>query len=112
MKPITEYYSEEQAVTMVGKGWEPLVRRVYNAKAGMGLIVGIIGVKERYGVLRIYTDFYDKNLEDVIIEVGYESETICPQCGNPSTIMELSSGMYVNACPECKKHILEEMFKD
>jgi hypothetical protein len=84
MKSLVNYLSEEQAVQCVGKGWEHLVRRVYNAKEGMGIPVGIIQVKEKWGGLRIYTDYYVREIEEVITEVGRRSLEVCEQCGAPA----------------------------
>jgi hypothetical protein len=87
MKSLTNYLSEEQAVQCVGKGWEKLVRKVYNAKIGMGITVGIIQVKEKWGGLRIYTDYYDSHLEEVIMQVSRDSLTICEECGAPGGLV-------------------------
>jgi hypothetical protein len=82
----------------VGKGWEQLVRRVYNAKEGMGISLGIIQVKEKYGGLRIYTESYIKEIEDIIREVGEESFHVCEICGNEGTLCKSPSGWYKTRC--------------
>jgi len=99
MKPLTNYLTEEQAVDCVGKGWENLVRRVYNAKTGMGTPVGIIQVKEKWGGLRIYTDYYDSHLEEVIMKVGEESLTVCEVCGSPAGLVKKGT-WYQTRCEE------------
>lgn len=83
MKSLVNYITEEEAVACVGRGWESLVRRVYNAKIGIGTPVGIIQVKEKWGGLRIYTDYYDEQLEPIIMEVGKQSYKVCEECGAP-----------------------------
>jgi hypothetical protein len=88
MKSLVKYLTEEDAVACVGKGWESLVRRVYNAKIGIGTPVGIIQVKEKWGGLRIYTDYYDEQLEPIIKQVGEESLTICERCGSPASLVQ------------------------
>lgn len=97
MKSLTKYLTEEQAVTSVGKGWEHLVRRVYNAKEGLGIAAGIIHVKEKYGGLRIYTDYYDSHLEQVIEEVGKESLKTCEDCGAPAGLVR-RGGWFLTQC--------------
>lgn len=97
MKQLVNYLTEEAAVQCVGKGWEHLVRRVYNAKIGMGVSLGIIQVKEKYGGLRIYTEYYMKEIEDVIREVGEESFTVCEECGNTGTLVK-RNGWYRTRC--------------
>lgn len=99
MKSLTNYLTEEQAVACVGKGWEHLVRTVYNAKAGIGTTVGIIQVKEKWGGLRIYTDYYDSLLEKVIQEVGKESFTVCETCGGSAGLVRLG-GLFRTLCEE------------
>jgi hypothetical protein len=81
MKQSVKYLTEEQAIKSVGKGWEQLVRKVYNAKEANGSTVGIIQVKEKWGGLRIYTDYYEPELDKVIESVGKESFTVCEECG-------------------------------
>ena len=99
MKPLVKYLSEEDAIQCVGKGWEKLVRRVYNAKTGMGITVGIIQVKEKWGGLRIYTDYYDSELEKTIQEVGQESYKICENCGAPAGLVKKGT-WYQTLCEE------------
>ena len=100
MKPLVKYLSEEDAVQCVGKGWEQLVRKVYNAKAGMGITVGIIQVKEKWGGLRIYTDYYDAELEKTIRQVGEESTRTCHDCGVPAGLVK--KGTWYQTL--CEKH--------
>jgi hypothetical protein len=99
MKSLVNYLSEEAAVQCVGKGWEHLVRRVYNAKEGLGVAAGIIHVKEKYGGLRIYTDYYDSLLEQVIKEVGKESLKTCEECGAPAGLVK-NGTWYLTLCEE------------
>jgi hypothetical protein len=105
MKPSIKYISESEAVEMVGKGWEHLVRKIYNAKIGLGIPVGIIQVKEKFGGLRIYTDYYVKEIEDVIIEAGKESFTTCEECGNTGTLVKLN-GWYKTRCDTHKEDFI------
>jgi len=88
MKPSIKYLTEEDAIQCVGKGWEHLVRRVYNAKIGLGIPVGILQVKEKWGGLRIYADYYIKEIEEVIREVSEESLKICEKCGAPAGLVK------------------------
>lgn len=99
MKSLVNYLTEEQAVACVGKGWESLVRQVYNARYALGTTVGIIQVKEKWGGLRIYTDYYDSELEKTIIQVGQESVTICEECGAAAELVK-KGGWYQTRCEE------------
>jgi len=92
------YYSEEEAVLQVGKGWEELVRRVYSAKANIP--IGIIQVKEKWGGLRIYTEHMHEVLDKAIQYVEKESFTICEDCGKSATLKK--KGMrFKTLCIEC-----------
>lgn len=100
MKQLNKYYTLEEALTAVGKGWAPLIHRVYNAREALGTPVGIIQIKEKFGGLRVYTEYYHDELERVIIEVGRESFTICEKCGNLGTLCKHSDGTYKTFCGE------------
>ena len=97
MKSLVNYLTEEQAVACVGKGWESLVRKVYNARTAIGTTVGIIQVKEKWGGLRIYTDYYDAELEKTIMQVGEESLRICHDCGSAAGLVK-KGGWYQTLC--------------
>jgi hypothetical protein len=99
MKSLVNYLTEEAAVQCVGRGWEQLIRKVYNAKAGLGIPVGIIQVKEKWGGLRIYTDYYVKEIEDVIKEVCQQSISICETCGAPAGLVQKGT-WYQTRCEE------------
>lgn len=83
----------------MGPGWTPLLQRVYNAREAIGAPVGIIGIKEKLGGLRIYTEYRNDELEEVIIEVGKESFSICEKCGKPGGLRNMG-GLYQTACTE------------
>jgi len=99
MKSLTNYLTEEQAVECVGKGWEPLVRKVYNAKTGLGIPVGILQVKEKWGGLRIYTDYFVPEIEEVIRKVCSDSLTICEVCGASAGLVKKGT-WYQTRCEE------------
>ena len=98
MKQLNHYYSLPEAIQQVGPGWTPLIQRVYNAREAIGAPVGIIQVKEKYGGLRIYTEYRLDELEAVIIEVGKESFTICEECGNEGALCKSPNGWYKTRC--------------
>jgi ssDNA-binding Zn-finger/Zn-ribbon topoisomerase 1 len=64
--------------------------------------VGIILVKEKLGGLRIYTEYYDAELEKTITEVGKESFHICEHCGMTGGLRKLD-GQYFTACDQHSK---------
>jgi hypothetical protein len=89
-------YTREMGLTSVGEGWAPLVNRVFDKMETIKGNIKIIQVKEKYGGLRIYTDYSNKELDKVINDVEKESLTICEVCGEPGTIRGKS--WYYTAC--------------
>ena len=106
MKPIIKYLSEDEAVNSVGQGWESLVRRVYTCIKDMGVTVGVRQVKEKFGGLRIYTEYHDEQLEKIIIDVGKESFKICEKCGNPGSLVK-KNGWYRTRCNDHMEDYIE-----
>lgn len=97
MKPINQYYSLPEAIQQVGPGWTPLIQRVFTAREAIGTPVGIIQVKEKFGGLRIYTEYHHDELEAIIVEVGKESFHICEECGAEGMLRKKNS-VYFTAC--------------
>lgn len=65
----------------VGPGWAPLVTQAYAFCQKRGII--ITDIKEKYGTLRIYTDYYDEDVENMLIDLDRMSAHICEKCGKP-----------------------------
>ena len=97
MKQLNKYYTLEEAVNAVGPGWTPLIHRVYNAREALGTPVGIIQVKEKFGGLRIYTEYRHDQLDEVIVEVSKESFHICEECGDEGQLLK-KNALYFTAC--------------
>ena len=91
-------YTRENGLTSVGKGWAPLVNRVFDKMETIRGNTKIIQVKEKYGGLRIYTDYSNKELDKVINDAEKESLTICKVCGEPGKIRGKS--WYYTSCDE------------
>jgi len=58
-------------------------------------------IKEKYGTLRIYTSFYDDEIDAIITEAAKKSAKICDQCGKKGKIR--GSSWYYVACDEHTK---------
>lgn len=91
-------YTREDAKKSVGDGWAFLIDKVFDALGRIKGTVKIIQVKEKFGGLRVYTDVYNKELEEIIITVGHESYTICEDCGRTGSLREGS--WYRTLCDE------------
>jgi hypothetical protein len=66
---------------MVGPGWAGLVEQAYAFACTRGVI--LTDVKEKYGTLRIYTDYYDDDIETVLELIDWKSAHTCEKCGRP-----------------------------
>jgi hypothetical protein len=91
-------YTRELGLSSVGKGWAPLVNRVFDKLESVKGTVNIIQVKEKYGGLRIYTDYSNKKLNEVICEVERESLKMCEECGQSGKLRGKS--WYYTSCDE------------
>jgi hypothetical protein len=79
-------YTREDALESVGSGWAQLINRVFDKLESIKGTVKIIQVKEKFGGLRIYTDYGNDELDKVIRDAGIESVTTCEQCGTSGKI--------------------------
>ena len=91
-------YTRELALTSVGSGWASLINTVFDTLENIIGNVKIIQVKEKFGGLRIYTDVLNEELDTVIQKVGYDSFTICEECGALGKLR--GGGWYRTLCDE------------
>lgn len=92
-------YTLEEALASVGKGWAPLIERLFAAKPAN---VKVQQVKEKFGTLRFYTSPNPIGYENFIIGVERESATICEWCGKPGTIDNRYFWL-LTLCTSCKR---------
>jgi len=93
----------------IGEGWMSLVielldkiqHLVDNNPEYSGLQV--IQVKEKYGSLRVYLNYYYKEIEDIISEYEEKSCYICEECGEKGEIRNINN--WYTAL--CDKHYAE-----
>ena len=77
-------YTIEQGLASVGEGWASLIKLAFE-KLPEG--IKIVQVKEKYGGLRIYTDYGGNNAFTALIhDLERRSVTICEVCGKPAKI--------------------------
>jgi hypothetical protein len=79
-------YTREDALTSVGPGWASLIHMVFDALATIKGQVKIVQVKEKWGGLRIYTDYINEQLDTAIRAAEHDSFTICEECGLPGKL--------------------------
>ena len=93
----------------IGKGWMPLLIELLDK---IQLLVNnnpeyadveILQVKEKYGSLRVYLNYYYKEIEDIISEYEEKSCYICEECGEKGEIRNINN--WYTAL--CDKHYAE-----
>ena len=93
----------------IGKGWMPLLIELID-KIQMLVNnnpeyadVEILQVKEKYGSLRVYLNYYYKEIEELIQEYEEKSCYICEECGGKGEIRNINN--WYTAL--CDKHYAE-----
>jgi hypothetical protein len=84
---IYEGYDRATALQSVGSGWAALINEIFDFTESTKIKnVRIIQVKEKWGGLRIYTDFFNDTLDQKIREVEKRSFTVCEVSGMPGKL--------------------------
>jgi hypothetical protein len=87
-----------------GDGWMDLIYRLSQAitahAESTGLDVAATQVKEKFGTLRFYVNYGDKDVFRLIDAAEHESATICELCGAPGTL--LTKGWHSTRCDSCR----------
>ena len=94
-------YTLEQALASVGKGWAPIVERLWRLCKAQTPPVMIEQVKEKYGGLRFYVGGATEAVFDAIDAGEAESYTICEDCGKPGHAR--AGGWILTLCDECAR---------
>ena len=77
-----EGYTLQDGLDSVREGWANLVREAFENKPEN---IKIVQVKEKFGGLRIYTDYHIEEFENLLQDIERRSFTICDVCGKPGT---------------------------
>lgn len=98
----------------VGNGWIPLIEDAktivskYNLEHPNNDPIKFTQIKEKWGGLRLYLNYYVPEISEKINELEDISFNICENCGidkNVST--EWTNGYVYTLCDECRKKELE-----
>lgn len=93
-------------------GWLPLINEAkefiddYNAKNNLEGedACKFLQVKEKFGTLTIYCNFYFDGLHEKLAEIERKSSTICEICGNNETAKTKPvHGWIMTLCDECRE---------
>lgn len=63
--------------------------------------ISFVQVKEKWGGLRVYVNFADDEIYNIINEAEAKSESTCEACGKPGTLSE--EGWITCLCKECRE---------
>jgi hypothetical protein len=88
----------------VKNGWYKIIDKLCLdiLKCVDGDKVVAVQVKEKYSMLRFYTDGASKEIYELISKAEEESGKICEECGKKGK-MENLSGWYITTCKKCFK---------
>lgn len=96
------------------KGWYPLVKEAIKIVARYNGIrphhicepVKFTQIKEKYGGLRLYLNYYPKEIIDKIEELEDKSYNICEHCGSTENVetREIYHWLYT-CCDKCAEKI-------
>jgi len=97
-----------------GKGWykliEPILKYVeeYNKDKEKENQIEFLQIKEKWGGLRIYTNFGTKELFELIDNAEEESFKTCEFCGSEENVGCTENGWYSTVCLDCVKKMAKE----
>jgi hypothetical protein len=98
-----------------GDGWKPIIDNVlneiikYNLKNKEKIIV--TQIKEKFGGLRIYTNFSIDYIDALIDVAEEESYKTCEKCGSKVNITTNTTGWYKTLCDNCRNNNESEASK-
>ena len=104
-----------------GDGWRPLINkakrilRKYNLKhkhdAGFEPLE-FTQIKEKFGLLVIYTNYYVPQVDNALEQLHYESCRVCEICGSRKNVHVYNvHGWEMTRCPKCLKEEQEKYKK-
>ena len=94
-----------------GEGWFPLIEEAqaivdqYNKDhPNLEYSIEFTQIKEKWGYLNLYLNYYADDLHDKILEISNKSRSICEMCGKPAKSFSKHGWIYT-LCDECKENL-------
>ena len=91
-----------------GKGWnniiQPLFDYIEQYNKEHDDKIEVLQVKEKFGSLRFYTNFFDNKLGEMIEDAESESNETCELCGSKEKVGK-TFGWITTCCQDCAKKI-------
>jgi ribosomal protein S14 len=97
-----------------GKGWHGLIQPIfdyvkeYNRDKDVGERIVIRQIKEKYGSLRIYTNFVTDELDEIIEKAEAESTRVCELCGTREHVGTKHDGWIMTLCRNCVQEMADK----
>lgn len=66
-------------------------------------------IKEKFGILRVYTNYSDPVVNNIIEETREKSATVCAACGADKAKTKVLRGWYYTFCDPCREDYIERM---
>ena len=90
-----------------GRGWYGIVASLikyieeYNSSQPVDKHIVVNQVKEKYGELRFYTNFFNEELRELIDEAEGHSWNTCENCGATKNVGHIYKGWVSVMCADC-----------
>lgn len=88
-------------------GWKPLYQQVldyieeYNKDKEEDEKMRVTQIKEKFGELRVYLNFYTDEVQKIIDDIEYKSAYICEMCGKEIDEPIVKNRWIYPLCEEC-----------
>lgn len=111
---ITAKHPYELFGVECGKGWHDLLKPIfkyvedYNKNKPQDKHIEFLQIKEKFGGLRIYTNFSTQQLDDMIDYVEEQSFEVCEECGSRKNVGSRLTGRITTMCLNCLKKELAQ----
>lgn len=96
-------YSQSGMMAMhVGKGWRNIVKNVFFEMKKIDRSASFGQVKEKFGLLRIYSNSNRASVHELCWKAESESEKYCEDCGAEDPILSENGHWIRNLCQSCR----------
>jgi len=118
-EPYKDYNYEMTELDMMPEGWRNAFSEQMCKEMNDELLTWskstydnfrIIQIKEKWGALRVYTNFSSDKLEEIIAKYSTTSRVTCIQCGRPAKW--ISRGWICPWCDDCAVEALHAAHMD
>lgn len=96
LKAAPRFYGDVHFGFQCGSGWVPILERLGRRAEPTGFKA--VTVKEKFGGLRVYTDYTNDVLSAAIREAESESLVTCESCGSLGRIRSTKRGWVYVSC--------------